>query len=281
VPDKPDHEKAQLHHLLGDVDEKMGDSVEAVREYQRAAELNSSEANFFDWGAELLIHHAAEPAIEVFTKGNRLFPRSVRMLAALGTAWYSLGSYDQAVQNFCAASDLNPDDPNPYLFMGKMQAAENTRSASIEERLSRFVALQPENALANYYYAVSLWQVRKSPEDPVASQAKAVLEKAVRLDSKLGVAYLQLGIVYAEQKNLPKAISAYQQAVEATPSLEQAHYRLAQAYRQAGETAQAQAELQVYEKILREKQQEIERQRHELQQFVYRLRDSSPASQQQ
>ena len=40
---------ADLHHLLGDVDEKLGDSLEAVRHYQRAAELDPSEPHLFDW----------------------------------------------------------------------------------------------------------------------------------------------------------------------------------------------------------------------------------------
>ena len=282
APDKPGEEKAQLHHLLGDVDEKLGDSLEAVREYQRAAELSPNEPNLFDWGTELLTHHAAEPAIEVFAKGNRLFPHSVRMLVGLGAAWYSLGSYDQAAKSFCDASDLNPDDPNPYLFMGKMQAADNMQSPAIAERLARFAALQPENAMANYYFAVSLWQRRKSPDDfEAANQVKSLLEKAVHLDPKLGLAYLQLGIVYAEQKDLPKAISTYRQAIDADPRLEQAHYRLAQAYRQAGDTAKAHAEMQLYEEISQEHMHEIDRRRHELQQFVYQLRDPSPGSQPQ
>jgi len=282
APDKPGEEKAQLHHLLGDVDEKLGDSLEAVREYQRAAELSPNEPNLFDWGTELLTHHAAEPAIEVFTKGNRLFPHSLRMLVGLGAAWYSLGSYEQAAKSFCEASDLNPDDPNPYLFMGRMQAADNTQSPVIAERLARFATLQPENALANYYFAVSLWQRRKSPDDfEAVSQVKSLLGKAVHLDPKLALAYLQFGIVYAEQKDLPKAISAYRQAIEASPRLEQAHYRLAQAYRQAGETTKARAELQLYEEISQEQMHEIDRRRHELQQFVYHLRDPSPGSQPQ
>ena len=110
-PIPPLQEEAVQHHLLGDIEEKSGNSLEAVREYQRAAELDPSEPNFFDWGAELLLHRAVEPAIEVFSKGNRLFPHSARMLVALGVAWYSNGSYDQAAQRLCEASDLNPDDP--------------------------------------------------------------------------------------------------------------------------------------------------------------------------
>src|SRR5579862_4630130 len=65
---------AEVHHLLADDEEKLGDPLAAVRDYQRAAELAPSESNLFDWGAELLLHHAPEPANEVFSKGNHLFP---------------------------------------------------------------------------------------------------------------------------------------------------------------------------------------------------------------
>jgi len=275
-------DEAGRHHSLADADERRGDPLEAVREYQRAAELNPSESNLFDWGTELLVHRAAEPAIEVFTKGNRMFPHSVRMLTGLGAAWYARGSYEQAVQRLCEASDLNPDDPEPYLFLGKMQAVQTTQSEALTERLGRFARLQPENALANYYYAVSLWKRRKSPEDVAdLAQVTSLLEKAVRLDPKLGPGYLQLGVLYSERKDFLNAILAYQQAIAATPRLEEAHYRLAQAYRQVGEASKAQAELQLYEQISKEKEEELEHRRHELQQFVYQLRDQTPASQPQ
>jgi tetratricopeptide (TPR) repeat protein len=278
-PGKADDEAGQ-HHLLAEADEKRGDSLDAVREYQRAAELNPSESNLFDWGSELLLHRAAEPALEVFTKGNRMFPHSVRMLAGLGAAWYADGSYDQAVQYLCEASDLNPDDPTPYLFLGKIQAAEGTQSEAIVERLARFVRLQPENALANYYYAVGLWKRRESSEDVAGfEQVKTLLDKAIQLDPKLGLAYLQLGVLYSEQRDFSKAISAYRHATAATPQLEEAHYRLMQAYRQAGETSKAQAELQIYTQVSKQKEEERERERHELQQFVYELRDQTPAAQ--
>ncbi len=119
---------AGLNHSLADAEEKLGNPLAAVREYQRAAELDPSEPNLFDWGAELLLHRALEPASEVFAKGNRLFPRSVRILVGLGVSWYARGSYDQAAQRLCEASDLNPDDPNPYLFLGKMLMADAAQS---------------------------------------------------------------------------------------------------------------------------------------------------------
>ena len=270
------HDTAELHHLLADVEEKQGHPVEAVHEYQRAAELTASEPNLFDWGAELLMHSAVEPATEVFTKGNRLFPRSSRMLIGLGVARYGRGSYDQAVESLCQASDLNPDDPTPYLFLGKLQAVDSTASSDSANRLAHFAKLQPENALAHYYYAVSLWRLRSGSTDAENSlQVESLLQKAVQLDPKLGPAFLQLGILYSERKDLPRTISSYERAIESTPRLEQAHYRLSQAYRQAGQAVKAQKELQTYQQISKETTEQAVRERHDIQQFVYTLRDGA------
>jgi tetratricopeptide (TPR) repeat protein len=269
-------DNADVHHLLGDVEEKLGDPLTAVREYQRAAELNPSEPNLFDWGAELLIHHAPEPAIEVFSEGNRLFPHSVRMLIGRGVAGYARGSYDQATKDVCQASDLNPDDLNPYLFLGRMQAVETVPADAVGQRLQRFVRLRPENALANYYYAVNLWQRRRDTQDTDTSMpVESLLRKAVDLDPKLAAGYLQLGILYSERKDLPQAISAYQKAIAANPRLAEAHYRLAQAYRQSGDKVKARNELQIHQQLSREAAEEAERERHEMQRFVYTLRDPS------
>ena len=271
-------EQAELHQLLGDVDEKLGNSLEAVREYQLASELNPSEANLFDWGTELLIHRAFEPATEVFTEGNRLFPRSARMLAALGVSWYARGSDELAVERLCQASDLNPGDPNPYLFLGKMQSVENAQSTCMMEKLGRFVRLQPENAQANYYYALGL--SRRNDADDLA-HAESLLEKAVRLDPKLAAAYLQLGVLYSQRGDSSKAVSAYLEAIAANPGLVAAHYRLAQAYSRSGEKSKAEAELRMYDQLSKKTAEEAERDRREIQQFVYTLREPASAAQPQ
>ena len=269
-------DQAEVHHLLGDIEEKLGNPLEAVHEYQSAAELNPVEPNFFDWGAELLLHRAVEPAIEVFSKGNRLSPHSARMLIGLGVAWYSGGSYDQAAQRLCEASDLNPGDPKPYLFLGKIQSVETVQSECSTERLRRFVKLQPANAEAHYYYAVNLWKRRKGPDDAESlAQVETLLKQSVALDPKLGVGYLQLGVLYSERRDFSHAVSSYREAINASPQLEEAHYRLAQAYKQTGEKAKAEQELQLYNEISKKKEEEVERERRESRQFVYTLR--SPA----
>jgi tetratricopeptide (TPR) repeat protein len=278
----------ELHHLLGDVEEKLGHPLEAVREYQRAAELDPSEPNLFDWGTELLTHRALEPAAEVFTKGNRLFPKSVRMLVALGVAWYARGSYEQAAQCLVNASDLAPDNPTPYLFLGRMQSVETTPAEGSVERFARFAQLQPDNALAHYYYAVSLWkQSAGSVDIERSTRVESLLQKAVHLDPKLGAAYLQLGILYSQRADFSRAISAYQKAIEASPeevslgfddTLEETHYRLARAYLRTGDRAKAQEQLQLHDQLAKKAKEDAERKRRAIQEFVISLKNENSVS---
>ena len=271
-------DRADLHHLLGEIEEKSNNPLEALRQYQRATELNPSESNYFDWGTELLLHQAAEPAVEVFGKGSRLFPASVRMLSAFGAAWYVRGSYDQAVQVLCHASDLDPISATPYMFLGKIQNVEKTANPEVVARLARFARLQPTNAWANYYYAVSLLKQRKEPDDNQnLPEIESLLQTAVRIDPRLAGAHLQLGNLYAEQKNSAAAIDAYQKAAQNAPDLPDAHYRLAQAYGRAGEKLKAEQELQLYRQTSKQAAEEVERERHEVRQFVYTLRDQNSA----
>src|SRR5258708_14747500 len=110
---------ADSHREFGDRAEQSGDPLVAVREYEQAVGLNPSEQNYFAWGTELLLHRAIKPAAEVFEKATTLHPKSARMLAGLGAALYASGSYDDAARRVCAASDLQPADPTPSLFLGK------------------------------------------------------------------------------------------------------------------------------------------------------------------
>jgi tetratricopeptide (TPR) repeat protein len=268
------NDRAELHHLLADIDEHLGDSLEAVRQYQRAAELDPSDSYLFDWGSELLLHHAPEPALEVFAKGNRLFPSSTRMLIGMGAALFAQGDYDQGIRSICQASDLNPRDAVPYLFLGKMQSAEHTPSEELIEKLHRFVTLQSDSAEAHYYYAVALQKLRKDSHDKaLRSQIESQLNHAIRLDPKFAPASLQLGILHSEEGEYAAAVGDYQRALQSDPQNEEAHYRLAQAYRQLGQSDKSKEELRRYEQLTKESTERLERERHEIRQFVYTLRD--------
>jgi tetratricopeptide (TPR) repeat protein len=272
--DGPD--TAELHELLGDIAEGEGHALEAVSEYERAAKMEPTETNLFAWGAELLLHRALEPASEVFTKGHQLFPRSTRMLLGLGVTSYDRGLTKEAIDQLAAACDLDPNDPTPYSFVGKIQSAEKSEPPGWTARLKRFARVHPENALAHYYYAVALTKGVQSTE--ASALVESSLLTAVKLDPQCGDAYLQLGILYADQNNLAKAIAAYQKAIDTAPSSVEAHFRLAAAYRLTGDPAKARQEIELYDQISKQETEKSERQRHEIQQFVYTLRGQAAPS---
>lgn len=281
--------RADLHHQLAIADEALGDSLAAVREYERAAELDARETYLFDWGAELLLHHAPEPAREVFSRGNRLFPKSERMLLGMGAAQYALGLIDESLAKVRAASDLNPQDTAPYLFVGEMNRAEKILSAAAVEMLWRFVSVHPESAEANYEYAVALWKSRRQSQDAALSaQEETLLNKAIQIDPKFSAAYLQRGIVRADRKEVQKAIDDYEKAITGADQtaafesqnsdsvVQEAHFRLGTVYRQIGEVEKSKAEMKICSDLAAKSAQKTERERHEIQQFVYTLRDQPP-----
>lgn len=259
------NDRAELHRLMGDVHEQSNDALSAEREYERAVKQEPSEQNYFAWGGELLVHRAVQPAIEVFTAGVRAFPRSERMLAGLGAALYASGAYADAAQRVCEASDLNPSDPNPYLFLGKMEEFAPDALPCARDRLARFLRAQP-NASANYYYAIAL---SKSDEAGVAQpQIEKLLRKAIELDPKSAPAYLQLGISQAERGDAAAAQASYEKAIAANPNLPEPHFRLAQSYKRAGENARAEQEFRTFQRLKQSDAAAVEQQRRAVRQFV-------------
>jgi tetratricopeptide (TPR) repeat protein len=262
-------DSAKLHHLLGEADERSGDSLQAVHEFELSARLDPSEQNYFDWGAELLLHKAAVPAVEIFTKGSAAHPRSARMLAGLGAAYYASGSYEEAALRLCNASDLNPSDSAPYIFLGQVEKATVAPSPCSVEKLGRFAHEQPENSLGNYYYALVLWKrARESANAADSKPAEELLQKAVKINPQFGDAYLQLGVLYSARNDFSQAIPCYQKAIEINPRLAEARFRLSVAYKQIGQESKAKQEFQIYKQVEKTEAAEIEQKRKELQQFL-------------
>jgi tetratricopeptide (TPR) repeat protein len=267
------YNKAELHNLLGDLEERLDNPLGAVREYEEAARLEPNEQNYFDWAAELLLHRAPEAAAEVFAKGVHAHSTSSRLLAGLGTALYASGSYNEAALRLCAASDLDRSNTIPYILLGKMEKASSDVLPCVQQELARFVHDQPRNALANYYYAMALWKRKRgSPNADDVRPIEALLNESVRIDPNFDEAFLALGVLHSEAGNFEKAIRIYQRALELNPLLAEAHYRLGLAYKRVGQETKAQEEFQRYQEVSEADTAALERQRREVRQYLIDLK---------
>ena len=269
---------AELHNLLGEVEEKDGKFVPAANEYEIAAHMDPSEGNLFDWGSELLLHRTLGPAVEVFQQASDRYPASQRIMIGLGMALYARGNYDDAVKSLLRAADLNPSDPGCYLFLSKAYDSSPSQAAEVIERFRRFAELQPRNARALYYYAMSLWKGKRA-QDPGLDlhQIESLLKNSLALDPKLAEVHLQLGNLYSDQNKYTEAVPEYGRALELNPDLADAHYRLGQAYVRTGEKDRAQEQFQVYQRIREQHLADLDKQRAEIRQFVYSAKDSPSA----
>jgi tetratricopeptide (TPR) repeat protein len=243
----PRRDTAEVHNLLGDALEAAGNLLAAADEFQKAAHMDPTEENLFDWGNNLLRLRAYQPATDVLSEAVKRHPRSARLKVALGIAQYSRGQYDDAIRSFCAAADLEPRDARPYLFLGEMYGVSAPLSPEITRRLAVFVAQQPASALGHFYYAMSLW--KSEPGAAPSRDVEAHLEKAASLDPRLAKARFQLGVLYSDQRRYREAVAALEAAVRLEPEMAQAHYRLAQAYRRTGREDLAQKELEAFERL--------------------------------
>jgi tetratricopeptide (TPR) repeat protein len=269
-------DNAELHNLLAEVEEKSANYLAAAKEYELAARLEPSEKNIFDWGVELLRHQTLEPAIEIFGQGAERYPRSARIWIGFGTALYSRGKYDEAVKAFSQATDLEPADPRPYSFLAQVYNVSSLQAPGVVERLRRFAELQPKNPQALYSYALALWKAEGRENSKAdLSQVESLLKRAAEIDPRFADAHLQLGILSAERKDYLRAVEEYEQAIQSNPNSADAHYRLGQALVRTGEKARAQGEFEAYERLHKQQLAGVERQRAEIQQFVYSYQEGT------
>jgi tetratricopeptide (TPR) repeat protein len=267
----------ELHNLLGKINEKDGKFIEAANEFETAARMDPNEDNLFVWGSELLLHRTYEPAIQVFQQATQRFPTSPRLWIGLGMALYSRGRYEESIKALLQAADLNPNDPRCYLFLSKAYLSSPNQADEVIQRFRRYAELEPNNALAQYYYAVSLWKGKRSEANSINyPMVESLLQKAITLDGTLADAHLQLGILYADQHQYAKSLPEYTRAVELNPSLADAHYRLGQYYVHAGQKDRAQQEFQTFQQLQAHHQAEVDKERAEVRQFVYSSNSTSP-----
>lgn len=262
-------ETADLHNLLGDVQEKSGNYVASAKEYERATQMDPSESNFFDWGAEFLLHHTWNAAVEVFSQGARRYPNSSALAVGLGMSYYWSGEFKSAVKALMRATDLAPADPHPYYFLSKAYRRAPGETPEVIARFRRLESLRPNDPQAVYYCAVSLWKGNEMKRSGAGhGQVEELLKKAVRLDPSFADAHLELGNFYYQGHRYAEAVPEFQQALQLDPGLTNAYYSLGQAYVRLGKKDLAEKEFAAHQKLYNRHLAEDDREREQIRQFV-------------
>jgi tetratricopeptide (TPR) repeat protein len=260
---------AKMFRLAALEDEKAGDSLRAVNEFQEAASRSPGEASYFEWGSELLLHRAVWQALDVFQSGLKFDPHSMRLQMAMAIALFSGARYNEAATQLCKIADENPGNQQAYIAMGEVQTAAPYPLDCIEPRLAKFASSQPANGEANYLYAMAVLkrtQTRDNNKD--IELAQRIFERIIESDPKNSAAYLQLGILKADAGDYKEAIAYYNRAINANPELPEAYYRLGVAYDRLSLLDKAKAAFIEHDKLQKQQQDETEKKRLQIKQFL-------------
>ena len=185
-------------------------------ELQRLSQSNPQNPLYLYWLAKLDYDaRAYTPAISRLRRVIELDPHMMRAYNNLGLCFDSLGQFDEAIQNFTRAIELNRRQEQPS-------------------------AWPPLNL------AVSLISLNRLDE------AVARLHEALSYNPKFPQAHYQLGLVLEKQRKFEEAIAPLQRAIELDPLYPEPHYTLGRIYQRLGKREEAQEQIEEFKKLRQE-----------------------------
>jgi len=233
----------ETHQLLARAYEGLGLFEKAGQEYGIAANNEPSEENRFGQAYELILSGSIANAATVLETAVRQFPRSIPLRIGAGTARFFLGDSPNALESFLDAIDIDPTDPRPYPFLAAAGDRSPNEALRVKDVFKRYLSLEPNSASANYFYALVL---SRESAGPYRTRIENLLKHAVELDPNFALAHLLLADTYVQLDDYKSAVPEYEPALRSETDLNDAHYRLAVAYRHTGSADRSAREMQIF-----------------------------------
>ena len=241
-------DRAELHSLLGKAEAAQKFYKAAALEYQKAAEMEPTEANIFDFGMTLF-HLDHNAAITILRYGVQKYPQSVELHVALGTVLYADGKSLEGAELLCDAEDLNPSDPHPMELLADTEIVPPTLAPRITSLFAALHRKYKNDGLILFDYTMVQSGRWANDKDAVPPHFADSMKAALRLNPHLPQAYYQLSLISAQQRNYPEEIQYLRKAIALEPGKDEYHYRLAFAYRKSGDEAKFREELNEFQRL--------------------------------
>lgn len=233
-PSSPDH--LRLATLAGLAHYGVGDYAAAVPYLKEATAADSQNLPFrLTLAQSCLWSKQYQCVLDVYREITTLNADSAEADMLAGEALDEMKDKPAAVEQFRAAIKADPKEPNvhfglAYLLWGLLQFDEAAKEFQAE------LDNNAEHAQALTYLADC--DIQLGHPEP----ALPLLEKAIRIDPKIELAHLDLGILYSSNDRRDEAVRELKKAEDLNPGDQTVHWRLARFYKSVGKTAEANAE---------------------------------------
>jgi tetratricopeptide (TPR) repeat protein len=168
----------------------------------------------------------------------------------LGAAFDINGESDRAAEVLCQVVDMNPDDPTPIEFLGKLLNVSPEMSIKIDQRLEQLLKSHSGDPHLNYYLGRNLLNpVAGQPSKTDMVRAENLLRTAIRLNPEFADAYFELGHLDEMEGRQIEAMFSYEHAIKLDTSQGKYHYRLSVVYRALGKLDLAAQEVRAFQRL--------------------------------
>jgi tetratricopeptide (TPR) repeat protein len=170
--------------------------------------------------------------LDVYLEILALNPESPEADMLAGEALDEMRDHAGAIREFRAAAKADTKMPNVHFALGYALWTQNQR----EEAAKEFNA-EPANTPNHPQALIYLADVDIKLSD--TTSALPLLEKATRIDPRIALGHLDLGIVYSTLGRKTEALRQMKMAEEQNPNDQNVHWRLGRFYQESGKKLRA------------------------------------------
>jgi tetratricopeptide (TPR) repeat protein len=259
TPDVSKFVQASIYSDRGVAKWRMKQSKDAIDDFNQAIQLSPESATVYNnRGNALMDLGHPEEAIKDFDRAIALQPAYGAAYNNRGNAYAALHQYDEAFQSFRKAASLLPQSSVPFNGRGRSHTELARYHAAVRD-LTRAIGLDPKHAAAhrnraeanfaleNYdeaaedaTQALTLEPGKKQP-NLLLLRAKAYahadkfreaiadFDAALEIDANLIDAYVERGLLFANNRRYDDAIGDYNRAIQMDPKNAKAYALRAEA----------------------------------------------------
>lgn len=221
------HRRAYAYASKGQFEQGFADMNECIRIEPANAGFYKDRGRMYD---ELGNRTAA---IADYTEAIRLDPDLPYVHYNRGLLYFQLGDYEKSLADNTEAIRVRPTHAQAYHNRGTAKRHLGDIEGALQD-FARSIELEnPERVLS--HECIGRIFLKKRDMDKAISH----FSEAIQLGTAFAGTYASRGYAYAELKQYELAIMDYQEAIRRNPDLADAHYDLAEVYRDIGDEDKA------------------------------------------
>jgi len=267
-------DSASIEILLGDIQEKRGDSLAAVRSYQQAVALEPGEEKHrLALALELLRHQTFDAALVVLNQSAPLFPQSVRIKILLGLTYYFVDRSADATHALLEAARMDSRDETASRYLGQITLEDTaTPDTAATAQICKFADEHPASKTAGAFCGgILLRLARDTGDDTRRPEILHRLQHAAKIAPKESVARCQLGKAYEWVEQWSQAKPELEACVRLDANSPDGHYQLSRVYRRLGLTQLATQQVALQEAAAARQSEESNRRTETVTKFLVLL----------